>query len=109
MPNPTSKPDKTPDPSRFRSLAMWMIPPAKGWRRKKKSFGNTLSRPLAALALLLLMVGFSGLLIMKHSADNALVFKGIGDLLRQATYISELSTPPVDPTRLRFGVLLDVD
>lgn len=94
---------KTPDPSKFRSLSMWMIPPARGWKRKGRGrFGNALSRPLAALAIMLLLVGFSGLLIMKQTSDNALLFKGIGDLGREATYISELSTPPVDAPRLRF-------
>jgi two-component system nitrate/nitrite sensor histidine kinase NarX len=94
---------KKPDPSSFRSLSMWMIPPASGWKRKRRGhFGNALSRPLAALAIMLLLVGFSGLLIMKQTSDNAMLFRGIGDLARQATYISELSTPPVDAPRLRF-------
>jgi len=61
-----------------------------------------MSRPLAGLAVILLLVGFSGLMMVKHSTDTALLFKGIGDLHRQATYISELSTPPVAPARLRF-------
>jgi two-component system nitrate/nitrite sensor histidine kinase NarX len=93
--------NKSPDPERFRSLAMWMIPPASGWRRKTRG-SNALSRPLAVLAVILLLVGFSGLMIMKHSTDNAVLFTGIGDLHRQATYIAELSTPPVDPQRLRY-------
>lgn len=91
------------DPSRFQSLAMWMRPPSGGWKtRKNRIKGNGMSRPLAALALILLLVGFSGLMMVKHSTDTALLFKGIGDLHRQATYISELSTPPVAPARLRF-------
>jgi len=91
------------DPSKFRSLAMWMRPPSSGWKSgKKRNKSNGMSRPLAILAVILLLVGFSGLMIVKHSSDTALLFKGIGDLHRQATYISELSTPPVAPARLRF-------
>lgn len=92
------------DTSPYRSLDMWMRPPSGGWKQrhggKKKVSG--LSRPLAGLAVILLLIGFSGLMMLKHSSDTGLLFEGIGDLHRQATYISELSSPPVAPARLRF-------
>jgi two-component system nitrate/nitrite sensor histidine kinase NarX len=82
---------------------MWMRPPSDGWKKKKvRKKGKGQSRPLGILAIILILVGFIGLMMVKHSSDTALLFQGIGDLHRQATYISELSTPPVAPTRLRL-------
>ena len=98
---------QTPAPNQkmIRSLAMWMSPPAQGWRRKGRragTAGKALMHPLAGLGVILLMVGFVGLLIMQQSTHNAAVFGGIGDLYRQARYITDLATPPGDVRRLRY-------
>ncbi|CAK0764735.1 Sensor protein [Gammaproteobacteria bacterium] len=96
-PNPPSK--------SIRSLALWMAPPAHGWRHKGGKHAGSASRalmqPLAALGIILLMVGFVGLLIMQQSVYHSVLFQGIGDLQRQARYILDLSAPPTDIHRLR--------
>ncbi len=99
---PNKQQNQEQDPARFRSLGMWMQPPSAGWKEKRRKKGSGLSRPLGVLAVILVLVGFSGLMIVRHATDTGLLFKGIGDLHRQAAYISELSTPPVAPPRLRY-------
>ncbi len=94
-----------PNPKTIRSLALWMAPPAYGWRRKGRRGGSAnraLMQPLAALGIILLMVGFVGLLIMQQSIYHSSLFGGIGDLQRQARYIVDLSSPPADVYRLRM-------
>ena len=47
---------------RLRALAIWMIPPAKGWRRKSNGLlRNPLFQPLMGLIAILLALGVSGL------------------------------------------------
>ncbi len=98
-----------PNPKNIRSLALWMAPPAYGWRRKGRrrggSAGRALMQPLAALGVILLMVGFVGLLIMQQSIYHASLFGGIGDLQRQARYVVDIAgvaAPPPDVQRLRM-------
>lgn len=91
----------TPPTKSIRSLALWMAPPAYGWRHKGGSASRALMQPLAALGIILLMVGFVGLLIMQQSFYHSALFQGIGDLQRQARYILDLSAPPTDLHRLR--------
>jgi|GEM_PF-94790 len=94
-----------PTPKHFRSIALWMTPPAQGWRRKR---GSTASRdllqPLAALGIILLLVGFIGLLIMQQSVYHSSLFEGIGDLQRQARYIVDFAGSPGETHRLRVVV-----
>ena len=94
-----------PNPKNIRSLALWMAPPAYGWRRRGRRGGSAsraLMQPLAALGIILLMVGFVGLLIMQQSIYHSFLFGGIGDLQRQARYIVDLAAPPTDAPRLRM-------
>ncbi|CAK0738871.1 Sensor protein [Gammaproteobacteria bacterium] len=80
-----------------------MAPPAHGWRRKGRrgSANRALMQPLAALGIILLMVGFVGLLIMQQTVYHSSLFEGVGDLQRQSRYILDLAAPPTDMHRLR--------
>jgi len=80
-----------------------MAPPAHGWRRKGRrgSANRALMQPLAALGIILLAVGFVGLLIMQQTIYHSSLFQGIGDLQRQSRYILDLVAPPTDMHRLR--------
>lgn len=63
---------------RIRDLAIWMIPPARGWRRKSAGiWRNPLFQPMAALVAVLFVLAFSGLLLFpRGSEDRAALLPG---------------------------------
>lgn len=62
--------DQDDNESRRVRLARWMIPPARGWRRKTSRLTwRPLLVPLLSLVLILIAVGVTGFLAVRHPAE----------------------------------------